>query len=148
MKLRLLGCAIFGALLTAAPSLGAAPPIVAKALGLGTIKSGYTIAVKPGAMIVDKITIAPGGDFGWHTHGSPVAVTITSGTLTVFDKTVANCVPFHVSKGQSFFEPANHLHRAVNLTSKPVTLYAIYLGVPKGAAPNAPGTQPAGCTTQ
>jgi quercetin dioxygenase-like cupin family protein len=146
MKLRLLGCALAAALLSAAPSLGASPPIVAKAIGLGTIKAPFTLTAKPGSMIVDSITVNPGGSFGWHTHGSPVAVVITSGTLTVYDNTVANCAPTHVSKGQSFFEPANHLHMARNETAKPVTLYAIYLGVPKGAAPNAPGKAPAGCT--
>jgi quercetin dioxygenase-like cupin family protein len=146
MKLRLLACALIGAAVTAATATSANPPIVAKALGLGTIKTPYTLNVKPGAMVVDQITIKPGGDFGWHTHGSPVAVVITSGTLTVYDNTVSNCSPFHVSKGQSFFEPANHLHRAVNTSSKPVTLYAIYLGIPKGVAPNSPGTAPAGCS--
>jgi len=146
MKLRLLACVAIGALAAAATASSANPPIVAKALGLGTIKTPYTIKVRPGAMVVDQITIAPGGDFGWHTHGSPVAVTITSGTLTVWDKSVANCAPFQVSKGQSFFEPANHLHRALNQGTKPVTLYAVYLGIPKGVAPNAPGTEPAGCS--
>src|SRR5438309_2168470 len=120
MKVRLICCALLAALVAAATAASANPPIVAKALGLGTIKTPYTIKVKAGAMVVDQITIAPGGDFGWHTHGAPVAVTITKGTLTVYDNTVANCAPFHVSKGQSFFEPANHLHRALNETSKPV----------------------------
>jgi quercetin dioxygenase-like cupin family protein len=146
MKLRLLGCALAGALLAAVPALGASPPIVAKAVALGTIKAPFTLKTKPGSMIVDSITVNPGGSFGWHTHGSPVAVVITSGTLTVYDNTVANCAPTHVSKGQSFFEPANHLHMARNETAKPVTLYAVYLGVPKGAPPNAPGKAPAGCT--
>jgi quercetin dioxygenase-like cupin family protein len=146
MKIGLLGCVLFAALLTCTVSLGATPPIVAKALGIGTIKAPYTVHAKRGAMIVDSIKIAPGGSFGWHTHGSAVAVVITSGTLTVYDNTVANCAPQHVSKGQSFFEPANHLHMARNESTKPVTLYAVYLGVPKGAQPNAPGTAPAGCT--
>jgi quercetin dioxygenase-like cupin family protein len=96
-------------------------------------------------MILDSITVNPGGNFGWHTHGSPVAVVVTSGTLTVFDPSVNGCAPFKVSKGQSFFEPANHLHLARNDGTTPATLYALYLGVPKGVQPNIPGTQPAGC---
>jgi quercetin dioxygenase-like cupin family protein len=145
MKLALLGLAVSAALVTAAPSVGSDPPIVSRALGVGTLKTPFTVNARPGAMIVDSITIKPGGNFGWHTHGSAVAVVITGGTLTVFDPTIGNCAPFKVSKGQSFFEPANHLHLARNDGAKPVTLYAIYLGVPKGAQPNMPGTQPSGC---
>jgi quercetin dioxygenase-like cupin family protein len=145
MKATLLGLAAAAALVMAASSMGAGTPIVAKALGVGTSGAPVTIKVKPGAMVVESIKVAPGGNFGWHVHGSPVAVVITSGTLTVFDPTVANCKPFKVSKGQSFVEPANHLHLARNDGTKPVTLYAMYLGVPKGAEPNVGGTAPAGC---
>ena len=90
--------------------------------------------------------MAPGGNFGWHTHGSAVAVVVTGGTLTVFDPLVANCAPFKVGKGQAFIEPANHIHLARNDGTKPVTLYATYLGVPKTSKPNIPGQQPSGCS--
>jgi quercetin dioxygenase-like cupin family protein len=145
MKIALLGLAVSAALVTAAPSIGAGTPIVARALGVGTMKTPFTVNAKPGSMIVESITVKPGGSFGWHTHGSAVAVVITGGTLTVFDPSVSSCAPFKASKGQSFVEPANHIHLARNDGTKPVTLYAIYLGVPKGAQPNIPGTQPAGC---
>jgi quercetin dioxygenase-like cupin family protein len=145
MKLALIGLALSAALVAAAPSVGAGTPIVARALGVGTVKTPFTVKAKPGSMIVESITIKPGGNFGWHTHGSAVAVVITGGTLTVFDPSVSNCAPFKVSKGQSFVEPAGHLHLARNDGAKPVTLYAIYLGVPKGVQPNIPGTQPSGC---
>jgi quercetin dioxygenase-like cupin family protein len=143
MKLTLIAAA--AALVVAASSFAAAPPIVAKALALGTTATPTTLKVKPGAMILDSITVNPGGNFGWHTHGSPVAVVVTSGTLTVFDPFVNGCAPFKVSKGQSFFEPANHLHLARNDGTTPATLYALFLGVPKGVQANLPGTQPAGC---
>jgi quercetin dioxygenase-like cupin family protein len=145
MKVMLLATAAALALVVAASSFGAEPPIVAKALALGTSASPMTIKMKPGAMVLESITVAPGGNFGWHTHGSPVAVVVTGGTLTVFDPSVNGCAAFKVSKGQSFVEPANHLHLARNDGTKPATLYALYLGVPKGAQANLPGTQPAGC---
>jgi quercetin dioxygenase-like cupin family protein len=145
MKLKLLGCVMLGALMTAAVSTGANAPIVAKALAFGTLKAPIAVNVKAGAMVVDAITVAPGGDFGWHTHGSAVAVVITSGTLTVWDPTVASCAPQHYTKGAAFIEPAGHLHRARNLGSKPVKLYATYMGLPKGVQPNIAGTAPAGC---
>ena len=140
-----LAAAAAAALVMAAPSVGAGSPIVAKVVAQGTLASPLTIKAKAGAMIVESYTVKPGGSFGWHVHGSPVAVVVASGTLTVLDPTVANCKPFKVSKGASFFEPANHIHLARNDTSKPVVVYAVYLGVPKGGEPNVGETQPAGC---
>jgi len=146
MRTTLILTATAVALVVTTTSLGAATPIVAKALAVGTSNAPMTLNVKPGAMVVDSITVAPGGSFGWHTHGSAVAAVVTGGTLTVFDPSVGNCKPFTVSKGQAFIEPANHIHLARNDGSKPATLYVTYLGVPKGALPNKPGTQPSGCS--
>ena len=145
MKALLTLAAFAAALVVAASSLGADVPIVAKGLAFGTVKAPITVHVKPGAMIVETFTVAPGGNFGWHTHGSAVAVIVTRGTLTVFDPTVNHCAPFTVSKGQAFIEPANHLHLARNDGSTPATVYATYLGVAKPALANKPGTQPTGC---
>ena len=146
MKVTLAVAGAVAALVAAAAAFAAKPPIFAQARAVGTIKTPMTLAVKPGAVVLDTITIQPGGNFGWHTHGSPVAVVITKGTLTVFDPSVANCAPFKVSKGESFIEPANHIHLARNDTKTAVTLYAMYLGVPKGVMPNKPGTQPSSCS--
>jgi quercetin dioxygenase-like cupin family protein len=144
-KILLVLAAVAAMLAVAAASPGAEIPVVGKALAVGTINTPMTLKVKPGAMIVERFTVAPGGDFGWHTHGSPVAVVVTGGTLTVFDPTIADCKPFKVSKGQSFIEPPNHLHLARNDGSKPARLYAMYIGVPKSGSPNLPGKQPTGC---
>jgi len=61
--------------------------------------------------------------------------------------TVAKCAAQRVSKGQSFIEPANHIHMARNEGTKPATLYAFYLGLPSGAQANRPGATPTGCTS-
>lgn len=144
MNIKLLGVTLVGALALAAPSFGGGAPIVAKPLAVGMMKA-TTIHATTGAMVLDSIRIAPGGSFGWHTHGSPVAVVVTSGTLTVFDPAVAKCAPFKVSKGQSFVEPANHVHLARNDTKQPVTLYAMYLGLSNTANANVGVSAPAGC---
>ena len=129
----------------AAPSQAGAPLILAQPVAVGTMKA-TTIHAQTGSMILESIKIKPGGNFGWHTHGAPVAVVVTRGTLTVFDPTVGACAPFKVSKGQSFVEPANHVHLARNDGTKTVTLYALYLGVAKPAAANVAATEPAGCS--
>ena len=145
MKIRTLALTVACTLAAAATATGASAPIVGKALAVGTMKA-TTIHAGSGSMILESITVAPGGNFGWHTHGSPVAVIVTGGTLTVFDPTIGGCAPFKVSKGQSFVEPANHVHLARNDGTKPATLYAMFLGVSKAGAPTKPASQPAGCT--
>ena len=144
MKTKVLGFAMLCALVTAVASLGASQPIVARALAVGKMQA-TTIHAKAGAMILETYTINPGGSFGWHVHGAPVAVVVTRGTLTVFDPTVNACAPFKVSKGQSFVEPANHVHLARNDGTRPATVYALYLGVPKPSGTNIQKAEPAGC---
>ena len=144
MNFKVLGLILVAALAMAAPSQATAPPILAQPVAVGKMKA-TTIHAQTGSMILDSIKIAPGGNFGWHTHGAPVAVVVTQGTLTVFDPTVGACAPFKVSKGQSFVEPANHVHLARNDGTTPVKLYALYLGIPKPAAANVPANEPAGC---
>jgi len=144
MKLKMLGVLIVCALAGATASSASAPPIVAKALAVGAMQA-TTIHAQTGSMILDSITIEPGGNFGWHTHGAPVAVVVTSGTLTVFDPSVGGCKPFKVGKGQSFVEPANHVHLARNDGTRRVTLYALYLGIGKPSQANVAASEPDGC---
>ena len=144
MNIKMLGLLLVCALGMAAPSQATAPLIMAQPIAVGTMKA-TTIHARTGSMILDRIRIEPGGNFGWHTHGAPVAVVVTGGTLTVFDASVGACKPFKVSHGQSFVEPANHVHLARNDGKTPVTLYALYLGIPKPAAANIQAAKPAGC---
>ena len=146
MKTTLFLCTTAAMLIAAAVAFGSNPPIIGTPLAVGKM-APVTIKSKGGSMIVERILVKPGGDFGWHTHGSPVAVVIQQGTLTVWDKTVANCAPFTVTKGQSFVEPANHVHRAMNEGTQTVKLYAVFLGIPKGAVPQKPAQAPAGCAS-
>lgn len=144
MKLKMLALPVVTGLALAGAATAAAPPIVAKPIAVGTM-AATTIHAQSGAAVLDAITIQPGGNFGWHAHGAPVAVVVTGGTLTVFDPTVQGCEPFKVSKGQSFVEPANHIHLARNDGTTKVTLYAFYMGIGKPSKANIPETQPKGC---
>jgi quercetin dioxygenase-like cupin family protein len=144
MKVKLLGLAVVAALAVAAPSFGKGVPVAAKAIAAGKMQA-TTIQAQTGLTILESYRLAPGGSFGWHLHGAPVAVVVASGTLTVFDPTVGNCKPFKVSKGMSFVEPANHIHLARNDGKKPALVYALYLGVPKAADAVYNGAEPAGC---
>ena len=144
MKIRLAGLVLVAALALAAAATASAPPIVAKAMAVGHMQA-TTIHAQTGTAVLDAITIQPGGNFGWHVHGAPVAVVVTGGTLTVFDPSVQGCEPFKVSKGQSFVEPANHIHLARNDGTTKVTLYAFYMGIGKPSQANIAKSQPKGC---
>ncbi|HEY6960298.1 MAG TPA: cupin domain-containing protein [Gaiellaceae bacterium] len=145
MKIKMLGLLLVSALALAAIATAGAPAIVATPVAVGTMQA-TTIHAQTGAAVIDSITIRPGGNFGWHVHGAPVAVIITGGTLTVFDPKVHGCTPFKVSKGQSFVEPANHIHLARNDGTTNVTLYAFYMGFKRASQANVPETQPKGCS--
>lgn len=144
MRFKMLGLLFVSAAAAAAVATAATPPIVATPIAIGKMQA-TTIHAQTGTVVLDSITIQPGGNFGWHVHGAPVAVVVTGGTLTVFDPKVQGCEPFKVSKGQSFVEPANHVHLARNDGTTKVTLYAFYMGVGKPSQANVPETQPKGC---
>ena len=148
MNRKVLGLILVCALVPAVPSLatgnGIAKPIVAKTIAVGKMQA-TTIQAGKGSMILESFKISPGGTFGWHRHGAPVAVVVTRGTLTAFDPTVDGCAPFKVTKGQSFVEPANHVHLVRNDGRSPVTVYAVYLGVRKPNRANIEAKQPPGC---
>ena len=144
MKITLLGLAVVAALAAAAPSFGNDVPVTARVIAVGKIQA-TTIQAQTGTTILESYRVAPGGSFGWHVHGAPVAVVVVSGTLTVFDPAVDNCKPFKVSKGLSFVEPANHIHLARNDGKTPALVYALYLGVPKAADVVRNEPAPAGC---
>jgi quercetin dioxygenase-like cupin family protein len=135
------------AIVAATTAFGAGQPLItATPVALATLHQSYKISVKkPADLMVVKVKVPPGGSFGWHSHPAYVAFAVTSGTLTLYDSRYPNCGPKRFSRGQGFVEPRNHVHLARNDGTKPVTLYATYLGVPPGAQPNAPASTPANC---
>lgn len=101
-----------------------------------------------------RITIAPGGHTGWHSHPGAVLVTVKTGTLTFIgvsghgdhddddDDDDGNgrtrCVTVVYPAGSSFVDAGHgHVHIARNLGATPVELWATYTGVP----PGVPGAQ-------
>jgi quercetin dioxygenase-like cupin family protein len=81
-------------------------------------------------ILATRITVDPGGSFGWHSHPGPVLVTMAKGTLTVFDATKHGCRRSTVSTGDAFIEDGHHVHLARNEGSAPVELNATFLARP------------------
>ncbi len=63
---------------------------------------------------VDQITLAGGGYTGWHNHPAPVFITVVEGAVDWYDGSEGICAPHHFAAGQSYIEPAWHVHNAVN----------------------------------
>jgi quercetin dioxygenase-like cupin family protein len=95
--------------------------------------AGIRIRTKrPRDVLGTKITVAPGGSFGWHTHPGPVLVAVASGTLSLFEPHHhrKGCSKEIVGPGQAFIEDGGHVHNARNEGSEPVQIYATFLARP------------------
>jgi quercetin dioxygenase-like cupin family protein len=95
-------------------------------------------------ILITKITVDPGGSFGWHSHPGPVLVAVGKGTLTVYDANRRGCQRSTVTAGDAFIEDGHHVHLARNEGSTPVELNATFLARPGTTAylktdPAAPG---------
>ena len=64
---------------------------------------------------VDKITVAPGGQSGWHTHAGLVLISVTSGSLLWTDGDT--CQTRVYNAGDGFIEPASHRHLVRNASA-------------------------------
>ncbi|MGN9909099.1 cupin domain-containing protein [Phytohabitans sp. LJ34] len=79
-----------------------------------------------------RITIAPGGDTGYHYHDGPVSAVVVAGTLTHYG---ADCQVDHVYReGDVVREPAGpgNVHIGRNEGPTPLVLDALYI-LPAGA---------------
>ena len=153
-RLLVLAAAAGAVAIGAAFAAAGGPPISGGLVGTGvlTYKTASVELSQSKGFVMEWAKVPPGQSFGWHLHREPVAVAISSGTLTLYDSKDPGCTASRYSAGQGFIEPANHTHVARNEGTKPVSLYAIYLGVPgqwrKNPTPldayvKAPGNCPA-----
>ena len=81
----------------------------------------------PTDLVLQEITIQPGGNTGWHTHGGMAIVTIVSGTLSLFDSENP-CDGHDYPAGKAFVDPGSgHVHIARNLGTTPVSVRVQYI---------------------
>jgi quercetin dioxygenase-like cupin family protein len=113
-------------------ALAGSQPITGGIVGSGVLTHKQVTVRLSGSdgFVMEWAKLAPGASFGWHWHHRPVVVAVTAGTLTVYDSSDPGCKAVRYSAGGGFIEPSNHVHVARNEGSKPVSLYAVYLGVP------------------
>ena len=116
-------------------------------LGRGTYVSHGTLPLVQGSdIVVSKITVAPGGSSGWHSHPGGAIVVVQQGEVTVYTSVGNHCDVTIYTKGQSFVERPGEVNLAVNDGSTPYIIFVTFPGVPVGGSaridePN-PGTCP------
>jgi quercetin dioxygenase-like cupin family protein len=128
--------------LLATPAL-ATPPDGASGVVLArsVVDEKVKIREEPGTELVSQvITIAPGGNTGWHTHPGAALAIVSQGSLTVTrvmhtGKHGARCETVAYPAGKAFVDPGHgHVHIARNLGTVPAEVRVTYTGVPVGGA--------------
>jgi quercetin dioxygenase-like cupin family protein len=76
-------------------------------------------------------TIAPGGNFGWHSHPGPSLVIVKSGTATFYLASDPNCRPHVVPAGSGFVDQGHDVHIVRNEGSVDLVTIVVSL-VPTG----------------
>ena len=63
---------------------------------------------------VTENRVAPGGDFGWHSHPGPSLVIVKSGTSTFYRGDDPTCTPQVHPTGSAYIDPGGTVHIARN----------------------------------
>jgi hypothetical protein len=103
---------------------------------------------QPYDVVVQEITIAPGGHTGWHTHPGIVVVVVKSGALTVYDADDTSCSPQSYGAGLAYVDPGyGHVHIARNEGAvEPTVVLVTYLDVPIGEPVRIDADDPGNCS--
>ena len=89
-----------------------------------------------------NITLAPGGNGGWHTHAGPHITVVKQGTLTIFD---AQCKRHQLSAGHAAISSGSTPEKTENKGTTPVVFDVTFL-LPHGAtSPRIDQPAPTGC---
>ena len=114
--------------LGAATALALAPPRFMPLLSTSKTVMDEPIVYPQGApakLTTGIVTMPPGAETGWHTHGVPLTGLILEGELTVDygDKGKRT-----YKEGQSLAEAINIPHNGKNTGSGPMRLFVVYIG--------------------
>jgi quercetin dioxygenase-like cupin family protein len=121
--------------------------ISATILGSGTAEDKVkTRGNQPYDVVVQSITIAPGGHTGWHTHPGMAVVVVNSGTLTIYDGKDRSCSPQEIAARKVYIDPGyGHVHIGRNEGTTPTEILVTYLDVPVGGGVRIDADDPGHC---
>jgi quercetin dioxygenase-like cupin family protein len=128
---------------SATPGSGAVVTTLARGLAVDKVK---TRGNQPYDVVVQHITIAPGGHTGWHTHPGNVIVVVKSGTLTIYEGDDRSCTGKDFAAGQVYLDRGyGHVHIGRNESTTAVELFVTFLDVPVGGAQRIDAAAPGNC---
>jgi len=88
----------------------------------------------PQDVVMREVTIAPGGDSGWHFHPGPTYVLVIAGALTNYHANDPACTGHVISAGEGYFEAPGDVHIVRNEGTVPAVFVVTFLDVPVGGA--------------
>ncbi len=123
---------------------GASGTVLARGTATEKIKSHSN---GPFDVVVQQITIAPGGHTGWHTHPGNAVAVVKSGTLTIYDGDDASCTGRAFEAGDVYLDPGRkHVHLGRNESATdPLEIVVTYLDVPLGGGVRQDAENPGNC---
>jgi quercetin dioxygenase-like cupin family protein len=94
---------------------------------------------------VTRNAIAAGGQSGWHSHPGPSLITVTVGTIKVYESTNPACAPITYHAGQGFVDYGDHAHLLRNESGVAAETVAVQF-LPTGATRRIDEPKPTNCS--
>ena len=98
----------------------------------------------PTTVATSEIKVAPGGNFGWHSHPGVSLVIVKSGTSTFYSGEDPTCTPQVHRAGSAYVDPGGMTHIARNEGAVELVLLVTRL-MPAGATPRIDQPAPGNC---
>jgi quercetin dioxygenase-like cupin family protein len=96
-------------------------------------------------VVMRELTIAPGGNSGWHSHPGPVYVLVAQGTLSNYNADDPTCTAQTIAAGEGFVEPPGNVHMVRNEGTTTAVLFVTFVDVPVGGAFRIDAPRPGNC---
>jgi quercetin dioxygenase-like cupin family protein len=153
LRLALVTVTLAGVFIAVNAIPGAATPPVgftSQVLGRGTYQSHESLALPQGTdVVVSKITVAPRGSSGWHSHPGGAIVVVQQGEITIYASDGQgdgrHCVITRYTQGQSFVELPGRAVDAVNTGTIDFILFVTFPGVPVNGSSRTDQANPGVC---
>jgi quercetin dioxygenase-like cupin family protein len=151
-----LGAAAYGGTVLATPSTGFTSTTLAKAqlaeldTHVHTVPADWQAWIKTKGLsdlYVQSNVFAAGGGSGWHTHPGPSLITVTQGTVTVYEGDDPSCTPhvYSTNGTNSFVDVGGGaVHLIRNEGTEEARTIVVQL-VPAGAARRIDAPAPGNC---
>lgn len=98
----------------------------------------------PSQLAVSENRVAPGGDFGWHSHPGPSLVIVKQGESTFYSGDDPDCTPERHPAGTAYVDPGGRVHIARNEGTVDLVVVVMRI-IPNGATPRIDELNPGNC---